>query len=311
MFTFQNITKKFGTRTVANQINLSVANGEILTILGASGSGKSTLLHLAAGLLQPDAGDVWLNQERITNRQPEKREIAMMFQDFALLPHLNVWENVALGLRLRGEKKAVARTAALRILVEMGLQHASERTITQLSGGEQQRVALARALVVSPKLLLLDEPFSSLDTALRQHLQHEISQWIQQKNIPAILVSHDPAEAALMSQRIALLENGHIIQCDTPNQLFAQPVSAQAARLLGCLNVRDDVYIPQQAIQFHHEKGSECEILRCFKQPFAWRVEWMQPSFGELVAWVNDDVAQRLGKTARVRIDLSKVIYFK
>ena len=148
MFTFQNITKKFGTRTVANQINLSVANGEILTILGASGSGKSTLLHLAAGLLQPDAGDVWLNQERITDRQPEKREIAMMFQDFALLPHLNVWENVALGLRLRGEKKAVARTAALRILVEMGLQHASERTITQLSGGEQQRVALARALVI-------------------------------------------------------------------------------------------------------------------------------------------------------------------
>lgn len=311
MFVFDQISKRFGSHVIADQISLTVAAGEIVAILGKSGSGKSTLLHMAAGLQQPDSGEIWLNQECITNKQPEKREIAMMFQDFALLPHLNVWQNVALGLRLQGIKQASARIAAMSVLHQMGLAHYGERSISQLSGGEQQRVALARALVVSPKLLLLDEPFSSLDTHLRQYLQREISDLVREKNIPALLVSHDPAEAALTAQKMALLANGQIIQYGTPAQLFARPVSAQAARLLGCVNVFDEMYIPPQAIVFDDKRGIACQLVRCFRQPLSWRVQWIDPRFGELVAFVHDDVASSWVNLVHVWIDPSQIINFQ
>lgn len=307
MFAFKSITKRFGQTMVAEHIDLQVEAGEMLAILGASGSGKSTLLHIAAGLQKADSGEVWLNGENITFRQPEKREIAMMFQDFALFPHLNVWQNVAFGVRLRGVGKAAAREQAQNWLAKLNLSHAANRTIAQLSGGEQQRVALARALIVQPKLLLLDEPFSSLDTALRQQLQQEIIALIREYHIPALLVSHDPAEAALTAQHIALLADGRIIQYGTPAELFRRPVSAQAARLLGCLNVSESHYIPPQAIEWTKQDGENCAVLACFRQPANWRVLIMHPKWGELTFFANQFIEQSI---ICIHIDESQIVPF-
>lgn len=306
-FQLQGIHQSFDKKIILKNINLSVNSGEMLAILGASGSGKSTLLHIIAGLQKADAGEIWLNGSNITFRQPEKREMAMMFQDFALLPHLNVWENVAFGLKLRGCAKSVAKTQAIEILKEVGLENAAERSIAQLSGGEQQRVALARALLVSPKLLLLDEPFSSLDTHLRHHLQHQIKDLIKSKNIPALLVSHDPAEAALCAQRIALLENGNIIQIGTPAELFARPVSAQAARLLGCLNVSEEHYVPPNLIKLNENGGEKVPVLACFRQPERWRVLVQHPKWGELVAFSDTEVRD---KQCTIQIDTTHIVFF-
>lgn len=307
VFQLKNIHKRFEQKIIAQHIDLSVQAGKMLAILGASGSGKSTLLHIAAGLQKADSGEIWLNGENITFRQPEKRKIAMMFQDFALLPHFNVWENVAFGLKLRGIAKQQAKNQAFEILEEVGILHATECHITQLSGGEQQRVALARALVVSPKLLLLDEPFSSLDTTLRQQLQQQINLLIKKRNIPAVLVSHDPAEAALSAQSIALLANGNIIQMGAPAQLFAQPNSAQAARLLGCLNVSEKYFIAPNIIKLTKNKGEKCRVLACFRQPANWRVIVQHPKWGELVAFSQNEV----GEMCDVWVEESQIVQFR
>ena len=170
MLEIRRLDKRFADKTVADGIDLRVDAGCLTAVLGASGSGKSTLLNMVAGLLPPDGGEIVLGGTLLNPLPPQKREVAMMFQDFALLPHLNVWQNVAFGLRMRGEGKHVAQEKAERFLAQVGLQDAANRRIDALSGGEKQRVALARALVGAPKVLLLDEPFSSLDTGLRGQL---------------------------------------------------------------------------------------------------------------------------------------------
>lgn len=304
-----NIYQTFGQKTILSQIHLSVQYGEIVAILGASGSGKSTLLNIVAGLQTPTQGEIYLNGDNITFRQPEKRGMAMMFQDFALLPHLNTWQNVAFGLKLQGVNPRVAQEKAMAMLGEVGLDYAVQRRIGQLSGGEQQRVALARALAIEPKALLLDEPFSSLDSHWRQQLQQQIHRLIQQKHLPTLLVSHDPAEASLIAQHIALLSGGRIIQYGTPAQLFAKPISAAAARLLGCLNVSETHYIPPQSIDFVEadNDGVRCEVLACFRQPAHWRVQLKHPKWGELLAFHQHHIA---AASVNVKIDARQIILF-
>lgn len=306
MLQIQQIHKTYAQRPVCHNINLDVAQGELLAILGKSGSGKSTLLNIIAGLVQADGGNIIINQTNHTHTPPEQREIAMMFQDFALLPHLNVWQNVAFGLKMRRVARQKSRELAEKMLAEVGLPHHSERAITQLSGGEQQRVALARALVVEPKVLLLDEPFSSLDTSLRQQLQQQIRQLVKQRNIPAILVSHDPAEACMMADKIALLHSGSLIQHGTPEQLCTQPVNAAAARLLGCLNVSEQHYIPPSAMQFG--QGEPCRLTQISRQPQAWRVAVQHPIWGELVAFTE---RAPQGETLLVAIDETQIVHFQ
>lgn len=283
MLQLNQIHKTYRQKTVCRDINLTVARGELLAILGKSGSGKSTLLNIIAGLVSADSGSVWIDQTDHTHTPPEKREIAMMFQDFALLPHLNVWQNVAFGLKMRGVNVQQSRQQAEQVLHEVGLSDMAMRSVQQLSGGEQQRVALARALVVQPKVLLLDEPFSSLDTHLRQQLQQQIRQLVKQRNIPTILVSHDPAEACLMADNIALLDSGSLIQHGTPAELCTRPVNAVAARLLGCANVNEQRYIPPSAIVLG--QGEPCAVQAVSRQPNAWRVVLQHKRWGELVAY--------------------------
>jgi ABC-type Fe3+/spermidine/putrescine transport system ATPase subunit len=210
MLELRDIAKQWDHRPLLDGVNLRVAPGETLALLGASGSGKSTLLKIVAGLETPERGSVWFDGADITALPPERRGFALMFQDFALFPHLNVQDNVAFGLVEQRIGKAVAREQALDMLQRFGLgEHAKSRVWT-LSGGEQQRVALARALVTRPRVLLLDEPFSALDAALREQLRAEFRARIAEAGMSAILVTHDEAEARAMAQHAWGLKGGRL-----------------------------------------------------------------------------------------------------
>ena len=210
MLELKNISKRYENRFLADKLSLSVSPGEIVALLGASGAGKSTLLKIVAGLEPADAGQVFFDQQDITPLPPEKRHFALMFQDFALFPHLNVADNVAFGLIEQRVPKKAAREQAFAMLERFNLaSHATDK-VTTLSGGEQQRVALARALITQPKVLLLDEPFSALDAALRQSLRDEFKQHIRSMGIATLMVTHDEAEARAMAQRGVRLADGQI-----------------------------------------------------------------------------------------------------
>jgi ABC-type Fe3+/spermidine/putrescine transport system ATPase subunit len=195
---------------LADGLNLQVAAGETVAVLGPSGTGKSTLLKMIAGLEPLDGGSVWFEGVEITRTPPERRGFALMFQDFALFPHLNVQDNVAFGLVEQRVSRAAARQQAQDMLARFGLgQHAAHK-VTTLSGGEQQRVALARALITAPRLLLLDEPFSALDAELRSNLREDFRQRIAEAGIATVLVTHDEAEARAMAQRGFRLVDGRL-----------------------------------------------------------------------------------------------------
>ena len=210
MLELKSISKRFENRFLADKLNLSVSRGEIVALLGASGAGKSTLLKIVAGLEQPDAGQVFFDQQDITQLSPEKRHFALLFQDFALFPHLNVLDNVAFGLIEQKLSKKTAREQALTMLARFNLATHAMDKVTTLSGGEQQRVALARALITQPKALLLDEPFSALDAELRQSLRDEFKQHITSMGVTTILVTHDELEARAMAHRGFRLSAGQL-----------------------------------------------------------------------------------------------------
>ncbi len=201
MLELQQLAKDWEARVLLRDVNLRVDSGETVAILGPSGSGKSTLLKMVAGLESLDGGRVLFDAQDITALAPERRRFALMFQDFALFPHLDVQDNVAFGLVEQGLRKAAARAQACAMLERFGLQTFARAPVTQLSGGEQQRVALARALITQPRVLLLDEPFSALDAELRLQLQTEFRQRIAEFNMATLLVTHDEAEARAMAQR--------------------------------------------------------------------------------------------------------------
>ena len=282
MLEWKHIHKRFGSKTVAHDISLSVADGRLLAILGPSGCGKSTLLNIAAGLVAPDAGEVWIGGENRTATAPERRRVALMFQDYALLPHLNVWQNVAFGLKMQGVGKQEAQSRAEAALAAVGLAAESRRRVDALSGGEQQRVAVARALVVQPQALLLDEPFSSLDSGLRQQLRTQTLAQIRAQNIPAVMVTHDPEEAFALADHLALMQGGRIVQYGTPDEILQRPADAWAARLIGAPNTDGQRYIPQQALQLGHPQGEPSRLTAVFRQPEYCRLTLMHPQHGEL-----------------------------
>ena len=212
MLELRHITKHYGRHVLADQLDLQVAEGEIVALLGPSGSGKSTLLKIAAGLETAEAGSVWFDSQDITRLPPERRGFALMFQDFALFPHLDVRDNVAFGLVEQRVAKATARQRAEALLERFGLASHARHRVWTLSGGEQQRVALARALITAPRVLLLDEPFSALDAALRRDLQTEFRQRISEAGMATVLVTHDEAEANAMATRGLRLVSGQLEQ---------------------------------------------------------------------------------------------------
>ena len=210
MLELRHISQNYGDRVLLQDINLQVAAGEIVALLGPSGSGKSTLLSIVAGLQPPLKGSVWFDGQEITQVPPEQRHFALMFQDFALFPHLNVLDNVAFGLVEQRVPKSDARARAAQMLERFGLAEHARHQVWTLSGGEQQRVALARALITSPRALLLDEPFSALDAELRQGLREEFGQHIAAAGMATLLVTHDEAEARAMAARGVRLVAGRL-----------------------------------------------------------------------------------------------------
>lgn len=210
MLELRNLHKQFGERLVADGVNLSVAAGEIVALLGPSGSGKSTLLKIVAGLEVADQGSVWFDGQDLSLQPPERRGFALMFQDFALFPHLNVLDNVSFGLVEQRIAKTEARARAHDMLSRFGLASHAAAKVWVLSGGEQQRVALARALITAPRALLLDEPFSALDAELRVSLRDEFSQRIKEAGMATLLVTHDESEARGMAHRGVRLIEGHL-----------------------------------------------------------------------------------------------------
>lgn len=237
MLDVKAIQRSFGDKAVLRGISLAIAAGEIVCLLGASGSGKTTLLRIIAGLEQADAGDVLINGQSILSTPVHQRDFGLMFQDYALFPHMNVAQNVTFGLRMHGMAAGDQQRRLQEVLQLVGLAGFEKRDVAQLSGGEKQRVALARSLAPNPRLLLLDEPLGSLDAALRERLAVELREIIKQANLTAIHVTHDQQEAFAIADRVAILHNGQLEQLDTPQRLYRFPATVYVARFLGLNNI--------------------------------------------------------------------------
>ena len=235
---FVGVQKTYdGRNLVIRNLDLAVRKGEFLTLLGGSGSGKTTTLMMLAGFETPTRGHIMMNDVPIEHVAPHRRNIGVVFQNYALFPHMTVEQNLAYPLRMRGESKAeIARKVARQ--VDMVRLHGMEqRRPQELSGGQQQRVALARALVFEPELVLMDEPLGALDKALREHMQYEIKQIHRDLGVTIVYVTHDQSEALAMSDRIAIFQNGDIVQIDNPHDLYERPASVYVAGFIGENNI--------------------------------------------------------------------------
>ncbi len=247
-----HLSRHYGAVVAAEDVSLSLAAGETLALLGPSGSGKSTVLRMIAGLEQPDSGSVSTSGRDVTRLPPEARHLGLVFQDYALFPHLRVLGNVAYGPRRRGAGAAQAEQQAREALELVGLAGLAARRTSELSGGQQQRVALARALAPRPPLLLLDEPLSNLDEQLRAHLRAELRSLFGALGTAVLLVTHDQREALALADQVALMRAGRVVQLGAASEVFGRPATAWAAEFLGQPNVfaRGDraVLVPESAV---------------------------------------------------------------
>lgn len=232
----RQVQRCYGDKTVLQDISLQLIPGEVLALLGPSGCGKTTLLKILAGLEQPSAGEVWMGDRCIASAQgfapPESRDLGMVFQDYALWPHMTVGANVAFPLEMRGLPRAKVRERVQETLALVGLQALGDRLPASLSGGQQQRVALARAIVARPRLLLFDEPLSNLDRDLRESLCLEMSQLLRKLGCTAVYVTHDHEEACMMADRVAVMMHGRILQLASPQALWSTPAHCEVAQFL-------------------------------------------------------------------------------
>jgi ABC-type Fe3+/spermidine/putrescine transport system ATPase subunit len=234
--TIQELTKRFSGSVVLSSVNLQIDAGELFFLLGPSGCGKTTLLRHIAGFYTPDAGKIWFDDEDVTHLPAHKRGTGMMFQSYALWPHLNVAQNVAFGLEERKRPRKEIEHRVSEALEQVKLDGLGSRKIQQLSGGQQQRVALARALVIRPKCLLLDEPLSNLDAKLRLEMRTEIRQICKEHGLTAIYVTHDRDEALSMADRMAIMDAGKLVQVGAPPDIYRNPTTRMVAEFIGETN---------------------------------------------------------------------------
>ncbi|WP_099159716.1 ABC transporter ATP-binding protein [Virgibacillus ndiopensis] len=244
------ITKKFGSVTAVKGLDLLIEEGEFFTFLGPSGCGKTTTLRMIAGFYYPTTGKVKFNEKDMTTVSPEKRNTSMVFQNYALFPHMTVFENVAFGLKVRKISKSEIKKRVQDVLKKVRLENYIERQVSQLSGGQQQRVALARALVIEPDILLLDEPLSNLDARLRDEMRTEILRLQREYGITTIYVTHDQVEALTMSDRIAVFNFGECQQVGTPIEIYNKPVNDFVAEFIGETNLLPITFEKKNEKQF-------------------------------------------------------------
>lgn len=236
----ERVTRRFGDLVAVDGVSLEINPGEFFSLLGPSGCGKTTLLRSIAGFEQPDDGRILIAGEDVTGKPPQQRPTAMVFQNYALFPTMTVGENVAYGLAVRKTPRAEQEKRVKESLARVDLKGMEGKPVTQLSGGQQQRVALARALAVQPDVLLFDEPLSNLDVALREQTRRELTLLQRQLGTTSIYVTHDQQEALALSDRIAVMRSGRLIQVGTPETLYQQPATAFVARFLGGSNIVAD-----------------------------------------------------------------------
>jgi ABC-type Fe3+/spermidine/putrescine transport system ATPase subunit len=233
----EGATKRFGAVVAVDNVDLEIARGELFALLGGSGCGKSTLLRLLAGLETPDSGRILIDGEDMTGVPPHRRPVNMMFQSYALFPHMDVATNVGYGLRRDGVPKSEIAARVAQVLALVRLEELGSRKPSQLSGGQRQRVALARALIKRPKILLLDEPLAALDRKLREGTRFELVRLQEQLGLTFIVVTHDQEEAMSMASRLAVMNAGRIVQTGAPHELYEQPASRFVADFIGIANI--------------------------------------------------------------------------
>jgi putative spermidine/putrescine transport system ATP-binding protein len=239
----EGVTRRFGGQDALVDLDLTIERGEFIALLGPSGCGKSTALNCLAGLLPLTAGRIWQDDTRLDTLLPEKRGFGMVFQSYALFPHLTVWKNVAFGLQMRGLPKADIRRRTDEAIALVHLEAQARKLPGQLSGGQQQRVAIARAVVLEPSLVLMDEPLSNLDAKLRLEMRTEIRRLHQALGLTTVYVTHDQEEALSMADRLVVLRNGRVQQIGTPEQLHTQPANRHVADFMGFRNL-----LPMQVV---------------------------------------------------------------
>ncbi len=251
-----NVVKRFGDVIAVNKVSFEVRHGEFFALLGPSGCGKTTTLRLIAGLEEPDEGEIYIDGRVVNNLHPKDRDVAMVFQNYALYPHMKVYDNIAFPLRVRKKELGLTnediRQAVLRVAKMLKIEELLDRYPSQLSGGQQQRVALARALVRKPKVWLLDEPLSNLDAKLRLMMRAELKRLQRELGITTIYVTHDQAEATSMADRIAVMNEGRILQIGRPEELYLRPRNIFVATFIGSP--------PANVIECHAEKSVEGEV---------------------------------------------------
>ena len=235
----ESLSVSYGAVRVLDRVSLDVRRGEMIALLGSSGCGKTTLLRAIAGFVTPDEGTIRVDGEDITGLPPERRETAMMFQSYALWPHMTVAGNIGYGLKMRNWAKDAIAGRVAEMLTLLQLEGFAQRAVTQLSGGQRQRVALGRALAVDPHLLLLDEPMSNLDYKVRLELRHELRELQRRIGITAVYVTHDREEALTLADRIAVIDAGRVVQFGAPEEIFHKPESAFVAGFMGADNALD------------------------------------------------------------------------
>ncbi|MFQ3621344.1 MAG: ABC transporter ATP-binding protein [Spirochaetales bacterium] len=280
----ENLYKNFGHTVAVDHINLEIRQGEIITLLGPSGCGKTTTLRCIAGLEKPEGGDIIIDGKPMFSQgfvPPSQRGIGMVFQNYAIWPHLRVFDNVAYGLKLQKLPRSVIQEKVQEALSAVGLSGMEKRYPGQLSGGQQQRVALARALVRHPKVLLLDEPLSNLDAKLRERMRFEIKSLVRRMHITAVYVTHDQAEAMVISDRIAVMEAGKVVQLGGPEDIYKKPANRFVADFIGTTN-----FIPGTLTEVQKDKGKA----------------YLQTDFGKILCTLPDSFKEFSAQTVQASI---------
>ncbi len=288
----KNISIEYDGEMILENFNLDIRNHEFVTFLGPSGCGKTTTLRIIGGFVEPKSGDVFFENERINGLEPYKRHVNTVFQRYALFPHLNVFENVAFGLRLRKVDNDEIRKKVAEMLKMVNLAGYENRRVEQLSGGQQQRVAIARALINEPKVLLLDEPLGALDLKLRKDMQIELKKIQQALGITFVYVTHDQEEALTMSDRVIVMKDGNILQSGTPQDIYNEPVNAFVADFIGESNIlsgvmHEDYLVEFAGVKFQCEDGGfdKMEMVDVVIRPED--IEVVVPEKGQVVGQVE------------------------